>query len=193
MTHQLREASVQFAPIGHADLPGVTAVQARAYGAQFLEAPEVLGSKLRATGGTCWGAFAAGPSAPGASRNAARELDDRPHAVRLCAYAIAHTVPRGAPLVLNKVLPAADALPAAGDWLYVHDIAVDPAWTGAGLAAQLLDAVLAAGRRLSLRQAMLVAVQGADAYWARHGFVAQPPPMPVQGFGDGAVWMVRAL
>ena len=46
---------------------------------------------------------------------------------------------------------------------------------------------------LSLRRAMLVAVQGADGYWARYGFVAQPPPMPVQGFGEGAVWMSRAL
>ena len=102
-------------------------------------------------------------------------------------------MPQGAPLALNKVLAASAALPAPADWLYVHDIAVDPAWAGAGLAGKLLDAVLAAGRRLSLRRAMLVAVQGADGYWARYGFVAQPPPMPVQGFGEGAVWMSRAL
>ena len=181
------------AQIGYAHLAEVMAVQARAYGPQFLEAPEVLGSKLRATGGTCWGAFVAAPSAESALRDASGDLDARASAPILCAYAIAHTVPQGAPLALNKVLAASAAPPGPADWLYVHDIAVDPDWAGAGLAGKLLDAVLAAGRRLSLRRAMLVAVQGADGYWARYGFVAQPPPMPVQGFGEGAVWMSRAL
>ncbi len=181
-------------PIGHAHLPEVMAVQARAYGAQFLEAPEVLGSKLQAPGGTCWGAFAARPPwAPGASRSTARAVNACPKALGLCAYAIAHVVAPNAPLVLNKVLTAAQAPPAPDSWLYVHDIAVDPTWAGAGLAARLLAEVLGAGRSLGLRRAMLVAVQGADVYWARHGFAPQVPPMPVQGFGDGAVWMVRDL
>ena len=80
-----------------------------------------------------------------------------------------------------------------GQEQHVHDIAVDPVWAGHGLAARLLAEVLDAGRRLSLARAMLVAVQGADVYWARHGFVAQAAPMAVMGFGEGAVWMVRDL
>ena len=165
------------APIGHAHLPGVMAVQARAYGPALLESPEVLGSKLRAPGGTCWGAFSAGQGGA---------------APALCAYAIAHALPQGQPLVLNKPLTFT-AAPVLDDWLYVHDIAVDPAFAGSGLAARLLAEVLGAGRGLGLRQAMLVAVQGAQAYWVRHGFVAATPPMPVQGFGGDAVWMARAL
>ena len=166
------------------------AVQARAYGPAFLEAPDVLGSKLRAPGGTSWGAFVAtGQAAAGPAGGPSAPADG----ARLCAYAIAHTLAPGAPLVLNKVLVPARGLPAPGDWLYVHDIAVDPDFVGAGLARQLLTEVLAAGRRLALARAMLVAVQGADTYWARHGFVAQSAPMPVLGFGDGAVWMARDL
>ncbi len=211
------------------------AVQALAYGDALLESPEVLGSKLRMPGGTCWGAFArpAGSLAGGAASGGAVSgggvgegghwhatsgsswpfgltLPSHAHAhegahgpahpsgdaVRadtpvLCAYAIAHTVPDGAPLALNT--PATPATPQPGDWLYVHDIAVDPAWAGHGLAARLLAEVLDAGRRLSLARAMLVAVQRADVYWARHGFVAQAAPMAVLGFGEGAVWMVRDL
>jgi GNAT superfamily N-acetyltransferase len=162
------------------------AVQACAYGAEFLESPEVLGSKLQAFGGTCWGAFAVGA---GPAADAAAAPGDSQH---LCAYAIAHALAPGTPLAWNKPL-ATHAAPAPGDWFYVHDIAIHPEWAGAGLAARLLTKVLDAGRRLALSRAMLVAVQGADAYWARHGFVAQPPPMPVQGFGDGAVWMTRVL
>ena len=215
-------------PIDHAHLAGVMAVQALAYGDALLESPEVLGSKLRMPGGTCWGAFAgaAGSLAGGAASGGALGEGGHCHAPSgsslpfssplpslahegahgpahpggdavgtdtptLCAYAIAHTVPEGAPLVLNQ--PASAASPQPGDWLYVHDIAVDPAWAGHGLAARLLAEVLDAGRRLSLARAMLVAVQGADVYWARHGFVAQAAPMAVMGFGEGAVWMVRDL
>ena len=192
-------------PLSHAHLAGVLAVQALAYGDALLESPEVLGSKLRMPGKTCWGAFAS-PSAPAAAPAGApwgRTVGEggrapvpdggvsRTDAQALCAYAIAHAVPPGAPLALNQ--PAAPAAPQPGDWLYVHDIAVDPAWAGHGLAARLLSEVLDAGRRLALRRAMLVAVQGADVYWARHGFVAQVAPMAVLGFGEGAVWMVRNL
>ncbi|MFD1709228.1 GNAT family N-acetyltransferase [Ottowia sp. GY511] len=200
-------SALHLGPIAHAHLAGVMAVQALAYGDALLESPEVLGSKLRMPGDTCWGAFAgaggslaAGATSGGALHVGAVGEGAGPHAhlhqgaadtLNLCAYAIAHTVPDGAPLVLNK--PATPATPQPGDWLYVHDIAVDPAWAGHGLAARLLAEVLDAGRRLSLSRAMLVAVQGADAYWARHGFVAQAAPMAVLGFGEGAVWMVRDL
>ena len=172
----------RIAPIDAAHLGSVMAVQARAYGAQLLEAPEVLGSKLRAPGGACWGAFA--PEGTGA---------DAASPGRLCAYAISHAVPAGAALALNKVLAEEEARPAPGAWLYVHDIAIDPAWAGTGSAARLLAEVLNAGRRLGLHRAMLVAVQGADAYWARHGFIAGQAPMPLRGFGDGAVWMAREV
>ncbi len=201
-------------PIGPAHLPGVLAIQARAYGATLLEDAEVLGSKLSAPGDTSWGAFAqiegCGVSAGAPTFVRAKQRDDlgktalhsagsadsyAVSSTRLCAYAIAHAVPPGAALALNKPLERASSAHdlAPGDWLYVHDIAIDPDWAGGGLAAQLLDAVLASGRRLGLSRAMLVAVQDADAYWARHGFVAQTPPMPVVGFGEGAVWMVRNL
>ncbi len=174
------QAALELLPITQADLAGVMAVQARAYGHALLESPEVLGSKLGAPGKTCWGAFAA--PAPGGGVTPKR----------LCAYAIAHVQAPGVPLGLNKALDRARA-PAPGDWLYVHDIAVDPDHGGRQIAERLLARVLASARRQGLRRAMLVAVQGAEAYWARHGFAARPAPMPVCGFGADAVWMVREI
>ena len=163
-------------------LVGVLSVQARAYGDALLEAPDVLRSKLRVPGETCWGAFLAGaPDTP-------LPLPEQ----RLCAYAIAHAQAPDAPLALNKVLHER-AAPTAADWLYVHDIAVDPDCAGQRLAERLLTQVLARARQHALTRAMLVAVQGAEAYWARHGFAARPAPMPVLGFGADAVWMARAL
>ena len=156
--------------IGHGHLNGVLALQARAYAPELHESATVLGSKLGAHCGISHGIEASNT---------------------LQAYAIAYRISHGAALLWNE--PLAQHAPAEDDWLYVHDIAVNPHCVGEGLAARLMQAVLDAGRRLTLSRAMLVAVQGAEPYWARHGFVAQPAPVPVQGFGDDAVWMARAL
>ena len=169
--------TIRLAPIGPAALDGVLAVQAAAHGAALLESAAVLASKLRAPGGTCWGAFA-GTAAVGAPA--------------LCGYAIAYAQSPDAPLALHQLLPAGSA-PRPGAWLYLHDIAVHPEHAGQRLAQRLLSQVLARARQHGLAQAMLVAVHGAEAYWARHGFRARPAPMPVSGFGDEAVWMMRAL
>ena len=86
--------------------------------------------------------------------------------------------------------PAAASAP---DCVYLHDFAIAPAHRGQRLAALLLRQVLQNARAAGLRQAVLVAVQGADAWWLRHGFTPAAPPQPLASFGAAAVWMTRGL
>ena len=105
---------------------------------------------------------------------------------RLCAYAIACPWRTDMPAQWNHVhLP-----PLAPDCLYVHDIAVAADWQGHHLAAGLLQRILDEGDRLGYRQAVLIAVQGAERYWCRHGFVPDRAA-GMSGFGDSAIRMTR--
>lgn len=89
------------------------------------------------------------------------------------------------------------ATPAA-NVLYLHDMAVEPALAGQGIAAQLLDAAIAHAQQRGVQQAALVAVQGAASYWQRRGFVPSEPAdaqqqAQLQSYGDDACYMVRCL
>ena len=90
-------------------------------------------------------------------------------------------------------LGAPPAVPCAPDCVYLHDFAIAPAHRGQRLAALLLRQVLQNARAAGLRHAVLVAVQGADAWWLRHGFTPAAPPQPLASFGAAAVWMTRGL
>ena len=84
----------------------------------------------------------------------------------------------------------------AADTLYLHDMAVLPAFHGQGLAQRLLAAAWQGARAEGLRRAALVSVQGTQAYWARLGFAVHALAHAAQrqrlaGYGDGAVYMVR--
>lgn len=85
----------------------------------------------------------------------------------------------------------------APDTLYLHDVAVHPAHAGQGLAGALLQAAWAQAAAWHPGYSALVAVQGAQAYWERHGYelCQQLPPAQQQrlrGYGDEAVYMVQA-
>lgn len=87
---------------------------------------------------------------------------------------------------------------AQPDTLYLHDMAVLPALAGRALARALLQALWVQARERGLRFSALVSVQGSQAYWQRQGYAVQPPASAAQaaqlaGYGDGAVYMVRAL
>jgi predicted N-acetyltransferase YhbS len=83
------------------------------------------------------------------------------------------------------------ALPARPGAWHVHDIALDPAARGAGHAATVLRALLAAS---PLAAATLVAIPGTGEYWARLGFqdVAADDPAALASYGEGARFMRRA-
>ncbi|RYF19939.1 MAG: N-acetyltransferase [Comamonadaceae bacterium] len=156
-----------------ADLPGLMAVQRACYGDAYVESAEVFARRL------------ASPA------QCSLVLTRAGH---VCAYLAAYRSVRG------KVTPLHgdfDAAPGA-DTLYLHDMAVLPAWAGQGLAQALLAPLWAQARAEGLRHSALVAVQGSQGYWERQGYTVQALDDAQQrrqlaGYGDGALYMGRFL
>ena len=167
-------------PLHHWPIEAVMAVQASAYGPHLLESAHVLAAKMAAGRNLCL-CLGAPPAAGGGEA--------------LRGYAIAlpwHSsrAPQWNHAAASASGPAAASAP---DCVYLHDFAIAPAHRGQRLAALLLRQVLQNARAAGLRQAVLVAVQGADAWWLRHGFTPAAPPQPLASFGAAAVWMTRGL
>ncbi|KAF1044070.1 MAG: hypothetical protein GAK38_03689 [Xylophilus sp.] len=104
------------------------------------------------------------------------------------------------PSVPGAVTPLHGAFSPARDagTLYLHDLAVHPDHAGRGLGQALVAALLAQARDGGVRQAALVAVEGAAAFWERQGFAAQPAAdaamrAALAGYGEGALYMVLPL
>lgn len=84
------------------------------------------------------------------------------------------------------------ALPAEADIYYFHDIALLPAARGTGAGAAAAAFVLAQAKAAGCREIRLVAVNGADSYWAAQGFdYAAPGGEGPYGAGSSLMW--RAL
>lgn len=137
-----------------ADLPAVLEVQARAYPVSLHESAEVLLRKLHLAPDWCWVGC----------------LDGRP-----VAYLFSHPWAGTLPPAVHAWLTG---LPPAADCWFVHDLAVEPAYQGYGLARHLLQQGRARARATGQTRALLVAVGGAAAFWERQGFV------PVDGAGQ---------
>ncbi len=105
-------------------------------------------------------------------------------------YALAYPARLGAPPPLDTAL---GALPEGADALYLHDVALLPAFRGRKLAEQAIGQVLALAERSGLAL-MLVSVYGTAPYWSRFGFVVPDdklPPAKLASYGEGAVYMIR--
>lgn len=159
--------------LGPHDLSGLLAVQLACYGADFIESAEVFARRL----------------ASPANCSLALEQDGR-----IVGYLAAY---RSA---LHKVTPLHGDFDTveAPDTLYLHDLAVHPAHAGRGLAAALLAPLWQRARAEGLRHSALVAVQGAQGYWERHGYAVLALPDAGQrqrlaGYGGGAAYMARLL
>lgn len=81
--------------------------------------------------------------------------------------------------------------------LYLHDLAVAPAGRGAGIGRALVARAFELAARAGLPEAQLIAVEGADRWWAGLGF--REPPIPpdlaakVAAYGPRARWMTRPI
>jgi ribosomal protein S18 acetylase RimI-like enzyme len=82
--------------------------------------------------------------------------------------------------IIYPNLPALNSptfeLAAGVDTLYIHDLAVDKAGRGKGVAQALLRAAIDAAKRSGLSRACLVAIQNSQSFWEQFGFetVAEP-------------------
>jgi ribosomal protein S18 acetylase RimI-like enzyme len=82
--------------------------------------------------------------------------------------------------IIYPNLPALDSptfeLAAGVDTLYIHDLAVDKAGRGKGVAQALVRASIDAAKGRGLSRACLVAIQNSQSFWEQFGFetVAEP-------------------
>ncbi|WP_240700171.1 GNAT family N-acetyltransferase [Sphingomonas gei] len=111
------------------------------------------------------------------------------HDDAVAGYLIAHPWHRDVPPKLGAML---GAIPPDADAYYLHDIALLPAARGTGAGNEALDLVTAQARALGLSDIALMAVGGADRYWAAQGF-AYAPGDEDPSYGPDAYLMLGAV
>lgn len=152
------------------DLAAVLDIQRQCHDAAKQESGESFLAKLRASPQTCFVARAG---------------------TRTVGHLVSVPAMHGSPLPLDS--PTC-VCPAAPDSLYLHDLAVDPAARGLGVAAALLAAYRGRLREAGLAQGSLIAVNDSAGFWRRHGFrEVEPAGMGrahLAAYGQDARYMV---
>ena len=89
-----------------------------------------------------------------------------------------------------------EALPQARDNFYLHDIALLPETRGSGAGRSATAFVVDHARAAGFDHISLVAVNGADSFWAAQGFenvTATTDGGPLPGYGAGTYFMRRGV
>lgn len=160
------------------DLKEVARLQTLAYESRFHEPVEAFRAKLIAAPASCWIAEMAGTPVGYLITLPLHDQDGLP----LPALSDARTV---------QTHPQAN-------WLYLHDLAVDPQYRGIGIADKLIARALCYATQHDIPQLGLIAVQASEAFWNRHGFQRMAAPDPVvasklRSFGSDALFMTQRL
>lgn len=108
------------------------------------------------------------------------------------AYVLAHRWAGRNPPSLSQVIDDVSSHSSA-DTLYLHDLAVDQRAQGKGLGLKLFNAVLTSAKSMGVKTISLVAVQGADSFWRRQGFVEDETARICDSYGADAVYMERPV
>ncbi|RVT45276.1 GNAT family N-acetyltransferase [Rheinheimera sediminis] len=130
------------------DVPGLMLVQQDCYSEELVESAAVMAERILAFSQTCWGYFVE---------------------QQMAGYLLAY------PSVLGSITPLAAAFPLYqnANCLYLHDMAISSDFRGQSLAPKLLKHATAEAEKMGLQVLALVAVQGAEDYWAKQGFVKE--------------------
>jgi ribosomal protein S18 acetylase RimI-like enzyme len=139
-------------PMRMTDLTAIQKVQSQCYPAAYLESREAFATKLAGAPGSCWVA------------------QDREAAVQ--AYLVCLPVDEESFPALNASLWNP---PIRSTMLYLHDLAVSPSLRGSGTATSLVAQARTQAQHMGLQSLVLVAVQGSEPFWQRHGFAMQTP------------------
>ncbi|UYN98854.1 MAG: GNAT family N-acetyltransferase [Devosia sp.] len=101
---------------------------------------------------------------------------------------------------LSDTLPALDtllgALPADADTYYIHDLALLPMARGVGAAGEIVAALTKHAVAMGYASMSLVAVNGSQRFWERHGFsIANRPNLrdKLAAYEAAAQYMVKSL
>lgn len=106
------------------------------------------------------------------------------HAV--VGYCLAHPWQLHVPPALYEPILS---VPVA-DTLYLHDIAISAKAQGQGAGTQALNHLIAQADALNLNSLSLVAVQGADHYWRKQGFIPKTIDKCLSSYTDDAIYMI---
>lgn len=107
----------------------------------------------------------------------------------VAGYLITHPWHRDQPPKLGALL---GDIPGDADTYYLHDIALLPAARGTGAGKAALDFVMDRARALGFADIALMAIGGADRFWAAQGFVHVPHAVD-PSYGAGAHRMRMAI
>lgn len=159
-------------PMQPHDLDRVLVIQEDAFGPVLAEPRSVFADKLDYHPAGCWVAV----------------LHDQ-----IAAYLLSHPAHLGRPPVLNSLL---DRASSQFDCYFIHDLAVHSTARGTGLATRLAETAIAQARELGYEVISLVAIQGAQGFWERFGFVPAEVSKHLeqklrQSYGGGARYMLR--
>ncbi|HQV23195.1 MAG TPA: GNAT family N-acetyltransferase [Agitococcus sp.] len=109
------------------------------------------------------------------------------------AYVFAHPWPIGQIPALNQPL---QFIQDTKQVLYIHDLAVAPQWHGQGLASVLIHHLENYANQYEWQQMALVAVQEAQSFWQRLGFMVNDVhdlAHKLTDYGQQAVYMTKTL
>jgi GNAT superfamily N-acetyltransferase len=106
-------------------------------------------------------------------------------------YLISHPWPRRSPVPLDRLI---GSIPEDADDFYLHDLALLPEMRGSGAGRQAAELAFENASRAGYRTISLVAVNGADSFWARQGFEHvedEEIARKLRGYGLGTFFMER--
>ena len=156
---------MQLRDIVHDDWETILDIQEECYPQIVPESLGVLQSKWRLSPQTCF----------------VIELDNQP-----VGYCLAHPWQLGTPPSLEQAIEAQ----AHSDTLYLHDIALSAKVQGKGAGKLAFDRLLQSATDASLTSISLVAVQGADSYWRKQGFITRKIDKSLESYTSDACYMV---
>ena len=155
------------------DIDAVLGIQLKCYDPAKQESRDSFISKVLASPQTCFVA----------SRGA-----------ELVGYLVSVPAEAGSPVPLNAQDYSRPSMPNA---LYLHDLAVDPAVRGAGVAAVLLEPYFLQVRKMGLSFGALTAVNNSCLYWRQRGFREVTPTElgigHLSSYGPDAQYMLLRL
>ena len=113
--------------------------------------------------------------------------------VKPAGYVLSHPWREGAPPPLNARL---GGIPEDASTYYLHDLALLPVARRIGAASHIVEALVKHAQFGGFATMSLVAVNGSQGYWEKHGFtVADVPGLAekLASYGADARYMVRPL
>lgn len=165
----MTDNSARWRPLKPDDMAAVTAISDEVHG-EFTEEQAVLAERQALYPDGCF----------------AFERDGT-----LVGYIISHPWTASKPPALGAFL---GAIPAQADTFYLHDIALLPAARGTGAGAQILQLLDEEAARGGYATITLMAINGADRYWAAQGFSPIPADDKLrQTYGADACLMQRRV